>query len=83
MHPVFRPLLLKTVRLIEHGHRGLVHDPQFTKGFLHHMHLHIHLWVGTVHHMKDDIAVARLLQGALKRLDQMVGKLAYKAHRIG
>ena len=32
--------------------------------------------------MKDHIAVAGLLQGALERLDQMVGKLSDKSDRI-
>ena len=32
--------------------------------------------------MEDDIAVLGLLQGALKRLDQVVGQLADKTHGV-
>lgn len=46
------------------------------------MHLHIHLGIGAVHHMEDHIAVAGLLQGTLKGIDQMMGQLTDKSYRI-
>ena len=46
------------------------------------MELHIHLGTGTICHLKDNVTVAGLLQGALKSLDQMVGKLSDKTYCI-
>ena len=46
------------------------------------MHLHVHLGIGAIHHMQDDIAVARLLQCTLKGLNQMMGKLADKSYGV-
>ena len=46
------------------------------------MHLHVHLRVRTVHHMKDHITVPRLLQSALERLHQMVRKLSDKSYCV-
>ena len=40
------------------------------------MHLHVHLGIGTVHHMKDDIAVPGLLKRTSERFYQVVGKLS-------
>ena len=49
---------------------------------VHHMHLHIHVWIGAIHHMQDDVAVLCFLQGTLKCLDQVMRQLADKANRI-
>ena len=46
------------------------------------MDLRVQLWIGHVRHVEDDVAVACLLQSALKGLDQVVRQLSDKAYRI-
>ena len=46
------------------------------------MHLHIHIGIGAVHHMKNHITVARLLQGTFKGFDQVMRQFADKTDRI-
>ena len=46
------------------------------------MHMHIHLGIGTVHYMKDDITVACLFQGTFKCFYQMVGQFVDKTNGI-
>ena len=57
-------------------------NAQILQRLIDHIHLHIHLGIGAVHHMKNDVRVLCLLQCALKRLDQIMGQLPYKSDRV-
>ncbi len=60
-----------------------VTDLQPVKCLIHSKHLCIHIRIGAVHHMKDDVCIFCLLQRTAECLDQMMRQLTDKADRIG
>ncbi len=68
---VLRPGIL----LVEQGDDRLVLHSQLAQRLVHHTHVYVHLGIGGIHHVQNDVRVLGLLQGALERFNEVVGSL--------
>ena len=70
------------VLLVKQRNHRLSRHAKLREGLIDRLHLRVYLRACAVHHMQDEIRVAGFLQGALKSLHQMVGKLSDEADRV-
>ena len=73
---------LHTIYFIKQGNDRFVTNFQLIQRIINHMHMHIHLRIGCVHHMKNYIRIFCLFQCTPESLYQMMGELSDKSDRI-